>query len=285
MGAVGGDGGGRCSRYDAPVIRKFISRLGRHIVVYGWMPIFNTCGRKFYLSHRPDFLNITDPESFRLLRKHWEVGRASNNRGDWTRLFFLISAVRDLERRGVQGAIAELGVYRGASARVLHDLVPGRELYLFDTFEGLDLRDLEPGVPAGLFKCSLDRVRRFVGNDPKVHYCPGYFPQTAAMVPESERFAVVHLDMDLYQPTKAACEFFYPRLEPGGLLIVHDYHSGVWPGVQRALDEFLADKPERPVVIPDKSGTAVVIRCMSPVAGTQAAPTVVPVMAKVGSAG
>ena len=79
-------------------------------------------------------------------------------------------------------------------------------------------------------------------------------------LPEDARFALVHLDCDLYAPTRAAMEFFYPRLTRGGLLVVHDYASGHWPGVVRAVDEFLADKPEKPVLIPDKSGSAALVK-------------------------
>jgi len=69
----------------------------------------------------------------------------------------------------------------------------------------------------------------------------GYFPETAACV-FNERFSYVHLDLDLYEPTLSALGFFYPRMLPGGRLIVHDYSQceGVW----KAVNEFLSDKPE-----------------------------------------
>jgi len=73
-------------------------------------------------------------------------------------------------------------------------------------------------------------------------------------------FAIVHLDCDLYQPTADGLTYFYPRLSSGGLLILHDYSSGHWSGCARAIDAFLKDKPERPVLIPDKSGTAVLVK-------------------------
>jgi O-methyltransferase len=57
---------------------------------------------------------------------------------------------------------------------------------------------------------------------------------------------------------KAALEYFYPRLVPGGFFILHDYSSLYWDGAEKAIDEFLADKPERVMPIPDKSGTVVV---------------------------
>jgi len=240
---------------------KPLAQLHRNFVVYVLMPLFNALGRRFVLSHRPQFFIDYDRVAFDRLRKHWEIGSAGNNRGDWTRLFFLVSSALDLEERNVEGSVAELGVYRGASAKVLRELLPERPLYLFDTFEGFDARDLGDGDPReGFFHESLERVKKFIGEADDIHYCPGRFPDTASALPEGETFALVHLDMDLYDPTRAACEVFFERLAPGGLLIIHDYHSGTWPGVKRAVDEFFSDKPECPALIPDKSGTAVVIR-------------------------
>jgi O-methyltransferase len=56
---------------------------------------------------------------------------------------------------------------------------------------------------------------------------------------------------------KAGLEVFYDRMSPGGIFILHDYSSGWWEGAKRAVDEFLADKPERLILMPDACGTAV----------------------------
>jgi O-methyltransferase len=74
---------------------------------------------------------------------------------------------------------------------------------------------------------------------------------------EGELFAFVSLDFDKYEPTLAGLEFFYPRVAPGGFVFVHDYTSqeSSW-ACYRALNGFLADKPEHPVLIPDTWGTA-----------------------------
>ena len=107
-------------------------------------------------------------------------------------------------------------------------------------------------------------MKAFVGTSPQIHYCPGYFPQTAALVPQTESFALVHLDADLYPPTRAGLEYFYPKLSPGACVIIHDYSSGAWPGVKQAVDEFLKDKPESLIRIPDKSGTVAFRRQKDP---------------------
>ena len=58
-------------------------------------------------------------------------------------------------------------------------------------------------------------------------------------------FSFVHLDVDTYESTRDALQFFYPRMSPGGFLISHDYLNAT--GVRRAFDEYFADKPE-PIV-------------------------------------
>jgi hypothetical protein len=65
-------------------------------------------------------------------------------------------------------------------------------------------------------------------------------------------------------------EYFYPRMVPGGFLIIHDYGSLTWEGAEKAVDTFFADKPESVIPIPDSSGSAVVRR-MAAQAGSRGA--------------
>jgi hypothetical protein len=102
-------------------------------------------------------------------------------------------------------------------------------------------------------------VQKLVGKD-AVNYIVGRFPDSVANITVSDRFAIVHLDCDLYKPVSAGLAYFYPRLPIGGILIVHDYSSGRWSGCTQAVDEFLRDKPERAVLMPDKSGTAIIVK-------------------------
>ena len=193
----------------------------------------------------------------RALRRHWIAGRPKGNDLDLARLSFLALNITALEREQVLGAFAELGVWRGNSAKVIHMLAPSRRLYLFDTFDGF--ADADAGNSRSIMvhfrDTSAVEVRDFIGSGAGLHILSGWFPETATAVPEGERFAFVQLDCDLYAPTLAGLEFFYPRMAARGLVVVYDYASGRWPGVAQALDEFLADKPEAPLTIPDVSGS------------------------------
>jgi hypothetical protein len=143
----------------------------------------------------------------------------------------------------IQGDLAEVGVYQGASAKLICEMrAPGKTLHLFDTFKGLpDPGDHDTGFIAGEYECSLESVKHYLRKYGNVHFYKGYFPGTAGPV-EDRVFSFVNLDVDLYESTRGALEFFYPRLTAGGILLSHDYNTQV--GVRRAFDEFFADKPE-----------------------------------------
>jgi len=173
--------------------------------------------------------------------------------------------VERLKKESVPGAFAELGVYQGKSARILHLMDPSRRLYLFDTFEGFPAVDLkgEEGkastYSSGHFAdTSVSIVMKKLGGGDGILLFPGYFPETVKSVNEGS-FSLVSLDADLYKPTKAGLEYFYPRLSPGGVILVHDYNPH-WTGVIRAVDEFMKTIPETPVLIPDRDGTLLIIK-------------------------
>jgi O-methyltransferase len=171
-----------------------------------------------------------------------------------------LAAQRVLDER-VPGAFAEVGVWRGETSAFLHRIAPDRTLYLFDTFAGFPDRDLPPGVSDGRFRdTSEESVRRRVGPSENVVLRPGYVPDTLVGL-EDETFAFVLLDLDLHAPTRASLEFFYPRMSPGGYLVMHDYNNAEsnW-ACRRAFDEFLEGRPERLVELGDVWGSALIRR-------------------------
>jgi hypothetical protein len=145
----------------------------------------------------------------------------------------------------VEGDLAEVGVFRGTSAKVICEAKGDRPLHLFDTFEGLPpTSKFDSGFQAGQYACSLDSVRDYLKDFPNVQFYKGYFPMTGEPI-KSRGFSFVHLDVDLFESTVAALEFFYPRMNPGGILISHDYVE--FAGVRRAFDGFFEHKSE-PVI-------------------------------------
>lgn len=141
------------------------------------------------------------------------------------------------------GAIAEVGVYRGASARLICEAKGDKPLLLFDTFEGLpEPTAVDRGIHRKhLYACSLDDVQSYLRKYARVEYYPGVFPASAKGMRE-QRYCFAHFDVDLYESTKACLEYFYPRMVPGGVILSHDY--SLLAGVEQAFQEFFADKPE-----------------------------------------
>lgn len=157
----------------------------------------------------------------------------------------------------VAGAIAEVGVFKGGSARLICKAKGDKKLYLFDTFEGL------PPTQAidkelfyeGQFPTDYEKVSALFAGE-NVVASKGLFPSETGHVAEHERFSLVHLDVDLYQSTKDCLEFFYPRMSKGGVIISHDYT--IVPGVRKAFDDFFNDKPE--VILEPSWSQAMVVK-------------------------
>jgi len=187
---------------------------------------------------------------------------------DKERFVFLSLAFDQIAREGLAGDIVELGVYQGQTATIMARNARrlGRTAWLMDTFTGFDAKDFT-GADAGrapqFTDTSLEAVRARVGEE-STRYIQGFFPDTAAHLPPDGRYCLVHIDVDLYAPIMAGLEYFYPRMVPGGFLIIHDYGSLVWEGAEKAVDTFFADKPENVVLIPDSSGSAVIRRHRAP---------------------
>jgi hypothetical protein len=171
------------------------------------------------------------------------------------------------------GSRAECGVLRGLSgllvAETLRRAAPAfdlRQFFLIDSFEGLSAMHPADAVKltgaGGAYSMregdfgntSAEHVRRVV------HDCcsvvQGWIPEVLDSLPEAA-WAFVHLDVDLYEPTSGALEYFVPRLSPGAVVINDDYLSPLFPGAGQAWDEFFAERG-LPFVVLD-SGQAVFV--------------------------
>ena len=206
------------------------------------------------------------------------------------RIMGLCAAVRYIERAGIPGAIVECGVWRGgsmmAAALSLLDIgATDRELFMFDTFDVTQIpvpsehdvsRTGEPVAEAfveaqkgdhGPFaSLPVDRVKELVAGtgypEERLNMVVGLVEET---LPQQapEPIALCRLDTDFYESTAVEMRELFPRIAPGGVVIVDDY--GDFPGCRKAVDEYLEqngipllltrlDASGRLAVVPPRTG-------------------------------
>ena len=164
----------------------------------------------------------------------------------------------------ITGDIAECGVFRGRTlvpmAIYLAQKCSSKYVLGFDSFEGFDGAikiDVEMGGEeckdrhvAAFNETSVGLVRKKLRRFgiSKATLVKGYFRDTLKQYPD-RRFSFVHLDCDIYESYKECLEFFYSRMNAGGIIRFDEYRDPRWPGCTKAIDEYLVDKPEKPVMI------------------------------------
>lgn len=163
----------------------------------------------------------------------------------YSEAYMLYVLLRNVDK--VRGDIAEVGIYKGGTARILSEIKGSKKLYLFDTFEGLPGNDADQLFVRGDYKATLEEVKENLKGIQNVYFYKGLFPQSATSL-RSNVFSFVHLDTDLYKSTIDALGYFYPKMSKGGIIITHDYLNA--GGVRRAFDEFFNDKEEPLIEMP-----------------------------------
>lgn len=183
--------------------------------------------------------------------------------GSIERLYAIFSATRYIVAAGVPGAFVECGVWKGGSVMMMaltlaHLGVRDRDIYLFDTFEGMTaptVKDVDfagnrmqdvPDTDAGWHRATRDEVRSNLASTgypmERFHLVkgdvsatlPGYAPM---------QIALLRLDTDWYESTRDELRHLFPRLERRGILVVDDY--GHFQGAREAVDEYLRGLPEK----------------------------------------
>lgn len=142
----------------------------------------------------------------------------------YTTLELLIEQIKD---NSIDGSLAELGVFKGDFSKCINAHFPNRKLYLFDTFDGFDKRDVDVDIDNNftskewfneMNNFSYTSVNTVLNKMKYKNQCvvkKGWFPET---IPTEEiTYALVSLDCDLYEPMLAGLRYFYPRLNRGGV--------------------------------------------------------------------
>lgn len=176
--------------------------------------------------------------------------RSQMSEHEWRRpRFFHMTQLLRLTA-GIPGATAEAGVFRGLGSylmcRVLREesgAFDGSGHFMIDSFEGLPpgRDDDGPTATVGRFNnTSVEHVRGALSEFPNVKIVKGWIPSAFTELPQTT-YRFVHVDVDLHDSTLDSLEYFYPRMSPGGIIVVDDYGpwpTGVWPGCAKAVRAF-----------------------------------------------
>lgn len=190
-----------------------------------------------YLSRWED-----DPEFVKLHKKFNEIN-GMNNPID-TALYARLYILRQLAEQQMKnpGSFAECGTYAGMSIFFVSDLCKERFLGI-DSFEGVSepgdfdseyFKTLKLDIPMEVTQRIVDHLSR---DEFKVELYKGWIPEVFKKI-DKLRYSYVHIDTDLYQPTKDSISYFWPLLFDGGVLICDDYGSYKTPGARKAMDDF-----------------------------------------------
>jgi len=164
--------------------------------------------------------------------------------------------------RNVPGDTAECGVLAGSSSYLICKAYPERTHFMFDSFEGCSS---PTGRDSGYFSdnslaVGLEEAQKNLHDCPNGRFMKGWIPERFSEV-AGRQFAFVHIDVQQEQPTRDSLSFFYPRMNPGGIMVFDDYGFTTCPGARHAIDEFMQDKDEPIVDLP--TGSAFIIRSIS----------------------
>jgi hypothetical protein len=216
-----------------------------------------------YTAYHPDsHVKFDNHKEYQSIFKKFIHLNKLNNSGDIPRLWSFILNIKQTMLENIEGDFAEVGVYKGNTSAILahYAMEQGRKLYLFDTFDGFDSKDLigiDDDKKVEFTDTSIEIVEDVIGqNKTSCTFVKGSFPGSIESIHRLQKFAVVSLDCDLYKPTIAGLEFFYPLMPMGGIFLLHDYSSDHWSGSKQAIDEFCKGVGEYLILMPDKSGSA-----------------------------
>lgn len=211
-----------------------------------------------------------------------QISRIGRDRKDYIysheylRFSSLELVAHEIYSNNIKGSVAELGVFQGDFAKLINESFPDRKLYLFDTFEGFDKRDIETehkknnSADASTSQANSNLYHDFSRTNielvlSKMMYkenCiikKGYFPESAKDV--EDEFAFVSIDADLYEPIYRGLCYFYPRLKRGGYIFVHDFNDGIiYTRVKEAVKKFCNENNVNYFPLSDNGGSAVIAK-------------------------
>jgi len=231
-----------------------------------WLSLFGDAKSK-YESRHSLLWSIAAANGFRLYNRNLAWLSDNEYLSVWTkfpyhkndiheRKFNLYNIAKSLHN--IKGDIAECGVFHGGSSFLMLEASLGtnKHLHGFDSFEGLsEPNDKDLNSADFTFKWKKHDMRfDMTTTEKNLNKFKGLYTLHKGWIPTrfeevaDKTFSLVHIDVDLYEPTMDTLEFFYPRMSPGGVIICDDYGSLACPGAKEAMDKFAAKTSEKTVI-------------------------------------
>jgi O-methyltransferase len=184
---------------------------------------------------------------------------------NYIRISTLELVAEEIYGNNVAGSIAELGVYKGNFAKYMNKVFPEKKFYLFDTFEGFEDADMQVEKEIKLNtrhqnfeNTSVQLVLSKMINKQNCVIKKGWFPDSLEGL--EDNFCFVSLDADLYKPIYEGLEYFYPRLNKGGYIFIHDFNNKNYEGAKTAVKEFCKKMNIGFVPMSDTWGSAIIAK-------------------------
>lgn len=218
---------------------------------------------------------LTKSNEYDLLDKSMCMGKDKYNRSIYMQDYFRYRtfelAANQIKEEKIPGAVAELGVFRGHFSSLINEHFSDRDIYLFDTFEGFDQKEVEKELANGTCDerfvkehtdTSVERMLKNLPHPEKAKIFKGFFPETVTEEASNEKYAFVSLDVDLEESMLEGLRFFYPRVVSGGIIFVHDYNTYYLEGIKKAVKRYEREIGRRLNKIPiaDRAGTLIVLK-------------------------
>jgi O-methyltransferase len=240
----------RDAREWAEIFRRRLSD-DEHARQYAGFTLLNRARRSLLPEYRlTEYMKLwfEDEGFIREYRRFEDSDRSAD------RKFFIRELLKLVDE--LPGDTAEAGVYSGATSWFICEARTGQggTHWAFDSFEGLS-------APAGADGRYWTEGDLAVAEGPVrellepygARVIKGWIPEVFDQA-EMEPLVFVHIDVDLYEPTLASLEFFYPRMATGGVLVCDDYGFATCPGATRAIHEFMDGRPEPVLHCPTGQG-------------------------------
>lgn len=191
-------------------------------------------------------------------------------RKDYMRYRTFELMANEIINRKVEGAVAELGVFRGVFSKLINGKFKDKKMYLFDTFESFDMEEFQEELDRG--RCESDFREEFLNTSVslvmdkmlypnQIEVRKGFFPDSLVGMQE-ETYCFVSIDVDFEKSILEGLRYFYPRLNEGGVIFIHDYNNYFLEGVKLAVNAYETEIGHGLIKVPiaDEGGTLIICK-------------------------